>query len=104
LIEDRAGGFVLCKKAFSDYLPRKGALPHEKSAIGLFTQPPTIEVFSNSSTRSPLRSFSFAKRTEVAIMRSLRQIFHEATGVVAVVLAERFRVGPFQGRQRWEKE
>jgi hypothetical protein len=37
-------------------------------------------------------------------MCSLRQIVHEATGGVAVVLAERFRVGPFQGRQSWEKE
>jgi hypothetical protein len=37
-------------------------------------------------------------------MRSLRQIVHEATGGDAVVLAERFRVEPFQRRQTWEKE
>lgn len=28
-MEDRAGGFIVCKKAFSDYLPRNRALPHE---------------------------------------------------------------------------
>ncbi len=33
----------------------------------------------------------------------MRQIFHEAIGGVAVVLAERFRIGPFPGRQTWEK-
>ena len=31
-------------------------------------------------------------------MLSLRQIFHEATGDVAVALAERFRVEPFEGK------
>jgi hypothetical protein len=36
-------------------------------------------------------------------MRSLRQIFHETIGSFAVALAEPFRVGPFQGRQTWEK-
>jgi hypothetical protein len=56
------------------------ALPHEKSASVLFTYPPPLEVVSNSATRSPLRSCSFAQRTEVASMRSLRQIFHEAIG------------------------
>jgi hypothetical protein len=30
--------------------------------------------------------------------------FHEATDAVAVVLAERFRVEPFQRRQTWEEE
>jgi hypothetical protein len=80
----------------------RNALPHEKSAFGLFTKSPPLEVVSTSATRSPLGSCSFAQRTEVAIMRSLRQIFHEANGGVAVVLAERFRIRPFQGRQTWE--
>ena len=61
------------------------ALPHEKSAFGLSTNPPTIEVFSNSATRTPLRSCSFAKPTEIGIVFSLRQIFHETTCGVAVV-------------------
>ena len=78
------------------------ALPHEKSAFGLFTKSPPLEVVSTSATRSPPGSCSFAQRTEVAIMRSLRQIFHEANGGVAVVLAERFRIRPFQRRQTWE--
>ena len=34
----------------------------------------------------------------------LRQIVHEAIGSVGVVLAERFRIGPFQERQTWEKK
>jgi hypothetical protein len=42
--------------------------------------------------------------TEVAMMRSLRQMFHEAISGVAVVVAERFRIGPFHGRQTWERE
>jgi len=84
------------------YLRETSALPHEKSAFGLFTKSPPLEVVSTSATRSPLGSCSFAQRTEVAIMRSLRQIFHEANGGVAVVLAERFRIRPFQGRQTWE--
>ena len=46
-----------------------------KSAFGLFTKPPPLEVFATSAPRSPLCSGSFAQRTEVAIMRSLRQIF-----------------------------
>jgi hypothetical protein len=83
---------------------REGALPHEKSAFGLFTKSPPLEVVSPSATRSPLGSCSFAQRTEVAIMRSLRQIFHEANGGVAVVLAERFRIRPFRWRQTWEQE
>ena len=66
---------------------RRCALPHEKSAFVLFTNPPPLEVVSNSATRSPLRSCSFAQRTEVASMCSLRQISHEANGGVAVVLA-----------------
>jgi hypothetical protein len=81
---------------------KAAALPHEKSAFGLFTKSPPLEVVSTSATSSPLGSCSFAQRTEVAIMRSLRQIFHEANGGVAVVLAERFRIRPFQGRQTWE--
>ena len=36
-------------------------------------------------------------------MRLLRQIVHEATGGIAVASAEPFCVGPFQGRQTWEK-
>jgi hypothetical protein len=75
-----------------------------KSAFGLSTKPPTIEVFSNSATRTPLRSCSFAKPTEIGILFSPRQILHEATDGVAVVLAESFRVEPFQRRQTWEKE
>jgi hypothetical protein len=43
-------------------------LPHEKSAFGLFTKPSTLEVFSTSATRSPLRSCSFAQRTEAYIL------------------------------------
>jgi hypothetical protein len=71
---------------------KNAALPHEKSAFVLFTNPPPLEVVSNSATRSPLCSCSFAQGTEVAIMRSLRQIVHEASGGVAVVLAEQIRV------------
>lgn len=82
----------------------KLALPHEKSAFGLSTNPPTIEVFSNSATRTPLRSCSFAKPTEIGIVFSLRQIFHEATCGVAVVLAEQICVESFQRRQTCEKE
>jgi hypothetical protein len=78
-------------------------LPHEKSAFVLFTKLPPLEVVSNFATRSPLGSCTFAQRTEVAILRSLRQIVHEASGGVVVVLAERFRVGPLQRRQLWEK-
>ena len=63
-----------------------------------------LEVFPISATRSPLRSCSFAKSTEVGIMRSLRQNFHEAIGGVAVALSERFRIRPFQGRRKWVKE
>ena len=37
-------------------------------------------------------------------MYSLRQLFYEAIGGIAVVLAERFRIGPFPGRQTGEKE
>jgi hypothetical protein len=37
-------------------------------------------------------------------MCSLRQIYHEAIGGITVALAERLYVGPFQGRQKWEKE
>jgi hypothetical protein len=37
-------------------------------------------------------------------MRLLRQIVHEASGSVAVVLSERFLIGPFQERQTWEKK
>ena len=80
------------------------ALPHEKSAFGYITKPPTIEMYSNSATRSPIRSCTFAIPTEDDIIRRLRQILHEATGGVAVVLKERFRVEPFQGSQTWEKE
>jgi hypothetical protein len=80
------------------------ALPHEKSAFGLFTKSPPLEVVSPSATRSPLGSCSFAKRAEVASMRRLRQIVHEASGGIAVVLAKQFRVGPLQRRQPWEKE
>ena len=36
---------------------------------------------------------------EVAILRSLRQIVHEASGGVVVVLAERFRIGPKGGKR-----
>ena len=75
------------------------ALPHEKSAFILFTNPPPLEVVSTSATRSPLRSYSFAERTEIAIKCSLRQIFHEASGGVAVVLVEQFCIEPFQERQ-----
>ena len=80
------------------------ALPHEKSAFVLFTNPPPLEVVSTSASRSLLRSYYFAERTEIAIMCLLRQIFHEAIGRVAVVLSERFRIGPFQERQTWEKK
>ena len=59
---------------------------------------------SPSATRSPLGSCSFAKRVEVASMRSLRQIVHEASGGVAVVVAKQFRVGPLQRRTPCEKE
>jgi hypothetical protein len=45
--------------------------------------------FPTSATRSPLRSCSLAKGTEVAIMCLLRQIFHEANGGIAV-----HRAGP----------
>ena len=45
----------------------------------------------------------FAERTEIAIMCFLRQIFHEASGGVTVVVSEQFRIGPFQERQTWEK-
>ena len=55
------------------------ALPHEKSAFGLFTKSAPLEVVSTSAARSPLGSCSIAQRTEVASMRSLRQIVHEAT-------------------------
>src|SRR5215469_2634172 len=44
------------------------------------------------------------KGTEVAMMRSLKQIFHEVRSGVAVVEAERFRIGSFPGRQTWERE
>jgi hypothetical protein len=80
-----------------------GALPHEKSAFVHFTKLPPLEVVSNFATRSPLGSCTFAQRTEVAILHSLRQIVHEASGSVVVVLAERFSVGPLQRRQLWEK-
>ena len=63
-----------------------------------------LEVFSTSLTRSPPRSCSFAKSMEVVIMRSQRQIFHEAIGSIAVALAERFRIRPFLGRRKWVKE
>ena len=33
----------------------------------------------------------------------LRQIFHEAIGGVAVVLAEQFCIRPFPGRHMWER-
>jgi hypothetical protein len=79
-------------------------LPHEKSAFGLFTKSPSLEVVSTSATRSPLGSFPFAKRAEVASMRSLRQIIHEASGGIAVVLAKQLRIGPLQRRQLWEQE
>src|SRR3989442_9993840 len=77
------GRFVASRRF---YVVRKGVqrhpasfcvLPHEKSAFVLFTNPPPLEVGSNSATRSPLCSCSFAQGTEVAIMRSLRQIVHE---------------------------
>jgi hypothetical protein len=80
------------------------ALPHEKSAFGLFTNLPPLEVVSNFATRSPLGLCTFAQRTEVAILRSLRQIVHEASGGAVVVLAEQFRIGLFQGKQTWEQE
>src|SRR5258708_22900832 len=70
-----------------------------KICFGLFTNLPPLEVVSNFATRSPLGACTFAQRTEVAILRSLRQIVHEASGGVVVVLAERFRIGP-KGRQR----
>src|SRR5258708_38572089 len=68
------------------------ALPHEKSAFVLFTKPPPLEVFSTSAPRSPLPPCFFAQRPEVGNMRSLRQIFREAAGNVAVVLEEQFRI------------
>jgi len=37
-------------------------------------------------------------------MPSLRQIIHEASGGVAVAMAEQYRIGLFQERQTWEKE
>jgi hypothetical protein len=85
----------------------KGAAPgriaSRKSAFGLFTNPPPLEVFATSATRSALCSGSFAQHREVVIMRSLRQIVPEATGSVAIALAERIRIGLFQGRETWEK-
>ena len=74
-----------------------------KSAFGLLTKPPPLEVFATSATRSALYSGSFANGTEVAIMRSLEQIFHEATGCLAVALEERLRTVLFPGREMWEK-
>ena len=44
------------------------------------------------------------KGTEVAMIRSLNQIFHEARKGVAVVVAERFRIGSFPGGQTWERK
>ena len=58
-----------------------------------------LEVFPTFVPRSLLLSCCFAQQTEVGIMYSLRQIRHEATGGVAVVLAEPFRVEPYQRRQ-----
>jgi hypothetical protein len=74
--EKARDGFVLRKKAYSDILPRHVALPHEISVFVLFTKPPLLEVFSTSAPRSPLLSCCLAQQTEVAIMCSLRQIFH----------------------------
>jgi hypothetical protein len=92
------------KACFLAFRQSEGALPHEQSASVLFTNLPPLEVVSNSATTSPLPSCSFAQRTEVASMRRLRQIVHEAIGGVAVVLAERFRIRPFRWRQTWEQE
>src|SRR5205807_7248163 len=69
-------------KIVSPLFHKFGALPHEKSAFGLFTNLPPLEVVSNFATRSPLGLCTFAQRTEVAILRSLRQIVHEASGGV----------------------
>ena len=78
-------------------------MPHEQSAFVLFTKLPPLEVVSNFATRSPPGSCTFAQGTEVAILRSLRQIVHETSGGIVVVLAERFRVEPFQRRKSGRK-
>src|SRR5258708_39690080 len=64
------------------------ALPHEKSAFVLFTKLPPLEVVSTSATRSPPGSRTFAQRTEIALLRALRQIVPEASGCIAVDLAK----------------
>jgi hypothetical protein len=95
-----------CSQALrgGEILPSFFALPHEKSAFVLFREPHSLEIFSNSAPRSPLGSCSFAKRAEVENMGSLRQIFREAIGSVAVVLAQRFRIRLFPRRLAWENE
>jgi hypothetical protein len=78
--------------AHRDLLPLLNALPHEKSDFGFFTKPIPLEEVSPSATKLPPGSCSFAKRAEVDNMGSLRQIFGEAIGGVAVVLAPRFPI------------
>ena len=69
-------------------------MPHEKSTFGFFTKPPLLEVFTTLQLDHIFAHLPFAKRTEVAIMCRLRQIFHEAMCGVAVVLVERFGPSP----------
>jgi len=78
----QAPAYIPRIKIVSPLFHKFGALPHEKSAFGLFTNLPPLEVVSNFATRSPLGLCTFAQRTEVAILRSLRQIVHEASGGV----------------------
>src|SRR5205085_11601854 len=68
-----------------------------KSAFGLFTKPPPLEVFATSAPRSPLCSGSFAQRTEVAIMRSLRQIFMRQQAALLSLWRNGFASDYFQG-------
>ena len=51
-----------------------------------------------------LASVPLHKGTEVAMMRRLRQIFHEARSGVAIVVAERSPIRSFPGRQMWKRE
>jgi hypothetical protein len=83
-----SGSHLVCV----DLLPLLNALPHEKSDFGFFTKPIPLEEVSPSATKLPPGSCSFAKRAEVDNMGSLRQIFGEAIGGVAVVLAPRFPI------------
>jgi hypothetical protein len=87
--DDMNQGFDVSIQEKEVPIPQRCSVAHylmRNLTFGLPTKPPPIEVFSTSATRSALRSCSFAKRTEVAIMCSPRQIFHEAIGSVSVVL------------------